>query len=149
MGKVIYKSRPGGYTTMPVVITKSSKLTIEEKFILCFVMGFWMNKGDSSFLISYISNSLYIDEGSVKSAMNKLISLGLIKITNKRDTKSGDISFCVSVDMEAVNSFFGCELIAVNEPPSLVQSVSQPIRKQTIKLEDPLAWMESEYYKNR
>lgn len=149
MVKAMYKDRPGGYITMPVVITKNKNLTIEEKFVLCFIMGYWMNKGSVSFLLSYISDSLYIDEDSVKGALNKLISFGLIKVTDKRGTYSGDVSFCTEINADIVNSFFGCELIGMNEPGGKTQPVAQPIRKQIMKVRDPLAWMESEYYKNR
>lgn len=149
MGKMMYKDRPGGYMTMPVVITKSHKLTIEEKFVLCFVMGYWINKGDSSFSIGYISESLGLDVTSVKNAMNKLLSYGLLKVSDKKTMNSGDVSFMLMMDVAAVNGFFGCELVGKNESAGKTTPSVQPVRKQVTKLEPPLAWMESEYYKNR
>lgn len=149
MGKMIYKERPGGYMTMPVVITKSRKLTIEEKFVLCFVMGFWINKGDSSFSIGYISESLGLDVSSVKNAMNKLLSYGLLKVSGKKMMNSGDISFMLVMDVAAVNGFFGCELVGKNEATGKTTPTAQPVRKQVMKVREPLAWMESDYYKNR
>ena len=149
MGKMMYKDRPGGYMTMPVVVTKNHKLTTEEKFVLCFVMGFWINKGDSSFSIGYISESLGIDIASVKNAMNKLLSYGLLKVFDKKTTSSGDVSFMLTMDVAAVNGFFGCELVGKNESTGKSSVTVQPVRKQVVKLEAPLAWMESDYYKNR
>jgi len=149
MGKMMYKDRPGGYMTMPVVVTKNHKLTVEEKLVLCFVMGFWINKGDSSFSIGYISESLGFDSTSVKNIMNKLLSYGFMKVFDKKTLSSGDTSFMLTMDVATVNEFFGCELIGKNESTGKTSTSVQPVRKQVMKLEHPLAWMESEYYKNR
>lgn len=147
MGKMMYKDRPGGYITMPVVVTKKHDLTIEEKLVLCFIMGFWINKGDSSFSIGYISESLGIEIPSVKNAMNKLLACGLLKVSNKRTTDTGDTTFTVTMDVSAVNGFFGCELIGINEANGKTSTSVQPVRKQVMKLGDPLAWMNTEYFR--
>ena len=151
MGKMMFKNRPGGYITMPIVITKSKKLTIEEKAVLCYFMGYWMNNENKVFYLSYVSSDLNIPKESIMATIEKLTSLGIISVCNKRKTFQGETSFSLTMDSVKINSVFGCELITGNKPTGRTEPTVQPTPKKfTGKdevVEDPLAWMNTEYFR--
>ena len=60
-------------------------------------------------------------------------------------------SFSLIMDSAKINSVFGCELIAGNKPIGRTEPTVQPTPKKfTGKdevVEDPLAWMNTEYFR--
>lgn len=146
MGKMMFKNRPGGYITIPIVVTKCQKLTLGDKAVLCYFMGYWMNGEDKAFYLSYTATNLGMTKEEVKTSMKNLETLGLINVIGKRNTYYGDVTFSVTVNASNVNSLVGVELIATNEPAGKVVPVEQPVQKKRAPA-DPLAWMDMDYYK--
>lgn len=131
---------------MPIVVTKCQKLSIEDKAVLCYFMGYWMNGEDKVFYLSYTATNLGLTKEEVKTSMSKLETMGLINVNGKRTAYSGEATFSVTMNASNINSLVGVELIATNEPAGKTEPVVQPVQKKRAPV-DPLAWMELDYYK--
>ena len=142
-----FKQTPGGYVVMPVSIMKSRKLNMNDKVMLCYLIGFWLNC--PSVVVSeskvMLSTGMSIDE--VRESKSRLVEAGLIQIGEKRKTYNGPVE-SITINPVTLNGFFGCDLLdrpQTNPEKTSGTAVPAPsTERRTI-----LSSIDSDYYKMR
>lgn len=152
-------SELGGYYITPSVVMKSDKISSPAKRVLCYLMTLWTSTDGIHPSVGAIASITDQGERSVKYALKELTDHKLIKVV-QRGNGSGH-SNTYAVNASGINKFFGCEILIdetkkqdekkaaapkTTNKETTTQVSNKTIGKDTV-VGDPLAWMNTEYFR--
>ena len=115
MAGKIYKNMPHGFVQYPVDISRNQDMSLKEKLVLCAIINVWKGFKTPRASDYKINDLVGVSLSDIKVCRNSLIERGLISMGSDKTDLRGVVTGTYYVNAAKVNSFFGCELLDVEE----------------------------------